>query len=146
MVQAVKTEILIQAPPHKIWQSLVQVEEYHKWNPVFTKGTGTIARVGDKPLLKLASGVSLSPEVTVFEVNKELRWGGVLLSNWIFGGSHYFVIESLPDGSCRLTHGEDFSGWLPWMGSWTSLFGYITQQYEALNQSLKARAESPARD
>ncbi|MFO7799550.1 SRPBCC family protein [Rhodohalobacter sp.] len=113
-MKEIKTIIHIHAPVHIVWDTLMNFQDYSRWNPFIREIEGH-AETGkqisvtmlppnfDKPM-------TFSPNVLKNESQKEFRWKGKLFIKGLFDGEHYFLLEKLPNGSTALEHGESFSG------------------------------------
>lgn len=135
-----RTEIDIAAPPRKVWEVLTNFRAYPEWNPFITSVRGK-PRVGQKLEVVMSPPQSremkFNPEVLRAEPFIELRWRGVLWFDWLFVGEHFFRLEEVDPNRTRLVHGEDFSGWLVKMVSFT----HTTRGFVFMNQALKKRVE-----
>src|SRR6185369_12184111 len=91
----IKTEILINASPEKVWAIFSDFENYPKWNPFIKSLTGEV-KVGEKISVTIqpydSKAMSFKPKVLSFEANKEMRWIGRLLFGGLFDGKHQFEI------------------------------------------------------
>jgi hypothetical protein len=73
-----------------------------------------------------------------------VRWLGHLLVRGLFDGEHELLLEALPDGACRFTQQERFTGLL------VPFFGSVLRDTEAafarMNQALRDRVASAGTD
>ncbi|MCI4668147.1 MAG: SRPBCC domain-containing protein [Bacteroidia bacterium] len=136
------TEITIHAPASKVWEILTDFESYEDWNPFIVKSEGSLV-LGESITnhMKLNDKINtFSPTITLVEEGKQFEWHGSSPLG-MFNGNHYFILEALADGNCKLIHGERFSGWLRWL-----LMRQIGQEtfssFKSMNEALKARAEA----
>ena len=142
--QNLQSNIIIHAPPGKVWQHLVDFEKYPDWNPFIKKISGKLA-VGSKIQASIQlpgnDAMEFNPELLVVKPNQELRWLGKLYIPKLFDGEHYFLLKENPNGTTNFVQGENFSGILALL-----LLGSIEQQtrqgFDAMNQALKALSES----
>lgn len=139
----IKTEILIQASPQKVWEVLTDFEQYSAWNH-FIKSIKGPAQVGQTITVRIeppqASGMTMKPTVLVFEDGREFRWQGNLGIKGLFDGEHVFELLEQANNSTLLVHKEGFSGIL------VPLFKKLLEVntlngFHLMNQSLKRRAE-----
>ena len=109
----------INVEPDIIWQTLVNLQEYSKWNP-FTPIVKTSWKIGDKVLLTVQMKKGKKPlqqteYLTKLNPPKELAWG----MNWEFllkaeriqrvteetgGQSKYFTEDVISGFLCPLVH------------------------------------------
>lgn len=143
-MKQIQTSIDIDAPPEQVWDVLVDVDRWHEWNPFADALTGEL-RVGNKVAVHMRNGpggraMTIRPEITVVEPDRELRWVGGLLHPKVMRGEHHFLLEPHGVGGCHLEHGETFTGAL------VALLGPVLVRgaagYQDLNDALKARVEA----
>ncbi|MCT7614114.1 SRPBCC domain-containing protein [Aliarcobacter butzleri] len=138
----IETSIKINSKADKIWQELINFEEYKNWNPSIID---IIGELGKNKTLKIVVKIDektmiFKPIVLECEEKKELRWLGKLLFNGIFDGEHYFLIKENSDGTCTFIQGEKFCGVLiPFFGK---MILKTKKGFEAMNQELKKRVEN----
>jgi len=113
MAKEIKSEILINAMPEKVWSILTDFDKYPNWNPFIKSITGNVL-VGNKITARLeppgAKGMTFKPKVLVFETNKELRWSGHLLFPGLFDGEHKFELIYNGNGTTTFKQVEKFRG------------------------------------
>ena len=81
------------------------------------------------------------PTITKFDINKELRWQGRSFLPGIFEGERIFEIKEISSEEISLIHLEVFRGiGVKLMGN--RLDDDLQQSFQAMNNALKARAES----
>ncbi|KLE10898.1 SRPBCC domain-containing protein [Aliarcobacter butzleri] len=137
----IETFIKINSKADKIWQELINFDEYKNWNPSIIDISGELEKNKTlKIVVKIDEKTMIfKPIVLECEENKELRWLGKLLFNGIFDGEHYFLIKENIDGTCTFIQGEKFSGILiPFFGK---MILKTKKGFEAMNQELKKRVE-----
>jgi uncharacterized protein YndB with AHSA1/START domain len=70
MAKEIKTEILINATPEKVWSILIEFDKYPNWNPFIKSITGNVL-TGNKITVRLeppeAKGMTFKPKVLAFE-------------------------------------------------------------------------------
>lgn len=135
----IETQITIAATPEKVWEILTDFKRYPQWNP-FIKSIEGVVEVGNQIKISLPD-MKFSPQVLVFEKNRELKWLGKLFLKGLFDGEHRFLLEGLPNGETLFTHSEAFSGILVPLFK-TKLETNTKAGFEAMNQQLKIQAES----
>ncbi|NVN94931.1 MAG: SRPBCC domain-containing protein [Bacteroidetes bacterium] len=142
-MKELKTEILINSTPQKVWAILIDFRNYHEWNPFIKSITGNVV-VGSKIIVRLeppeANGMTFKPKVLVFEKNKELRWLGNLLFPGLFDGEHKFELIDNGNGTTTFKQSEKFKGIL------VPLFKKMldintTNGFNLMNQKIKELAE-----
>jgi len=142
-MKELKTEILINTTPQKVWAILVDFQNYHEWNPFIKSITGNVL-VGSKITVRLeppeANGMTFKPKVLVFEMNKELRWLGNLLFPGLFDGEHKFELVDNGNGTTTFKQSEKFKGIL--VPLFKKMLDINTiNGFNLMNQKLKELAE-----
>ena len=143
MSKEIKTQILINASPEKVWAILTNFEKYSEWNPFIQSISGNPV-VGLKIKAKLqppgASGMTFTPTVLAFETNKEFKWIGHLLFNGLFDGEHKFELIDNHDGTTTFIQSEKFKGIL--VPIFKKMLEVNTLNgFQQMNEKLKARVE-----
>lgn len=135
----IKTEIVINASPEKVWAVLTSFKAYPEWNSFITSLEGE-QKVGAR-LKANISDMKFRPKVLVFEKNVEFKWRGRLLMPGIFDGTHRFQLIDNSDGTTTLIHSEKFRGILvPFMKKRLETETKIG--FEQMNLDLKNRVEA----
>jgi hypothetical protein len=138
----IQTEILINTDITKVWDVLMNFDNYPKWNPFITSISGE-PKLGSRLTVSIkppgGNGMTFKPNILTLEANKEFRWKGKLGINGIFDGEHYFILESVDKDITKFIHGEKFSGLL------VTLVGKMldkTQKgFQLMNESIKKECE-----
>ncbi|GMM35065.1 hypothetical protein DASC09_023900 [Saccharomycopsis crataegensis] len=86
------------------------------------------------------TGMTFYP-VVVSNTPEKFSWHGKLLGDWFFGGTHFFKFEELPEGKCKLTHGESFKGVL--FPLYNKLKGAeLSNAFGLFNDAIKKKVEA----
>ncbi|KIO76153.1 polyketide cyclase [Pedobacter lusitanus] len=113
MAKEIKTEIVINAVPQKVWNVLVDFDNYPNWNPFIKLLKGDV-KAGNQITVQIApheaKGMTFKPEVLAFDGPKEFRWIGHLLFRGIFDGEHKFELIDNGNGTTTLIQSEKFKG------------------------------------
>jgi len=135
----IKTEIIINSNPSKIWTILMDFNKYPEWNPFIRSITGQPLK-GNKISARLeppdAKGMTINP--TILEVNneKEFRWSGHLIIPGLFDGEHIFELIDNQNGTTTFIQREKFNGIL--ISLFKKLLDDNTRRgFELMNQQLK---------
>ncbi len=139
----IKTEILINASPEKVWAIFSDFNNYPNWNPFIKSLTGEV-KVGSKIAVKIepynSKPMTFKPKVLLFETNKEFRWLGRLFFAGLFDGRHQFELIDNGNGTTTFKQSEVFKGILmPFFSN--KKMENTRKGYEAMNQKLKELAE-----
>jgi hypothetical protein len=143
MAKEIKTSIVINANPAKVWAILTNFNNYPTWNPFIKSITGQ-AKVGSKIKARIeppnASGMTFKPTVLAFDTNKEFRWLGHFIFPGLFDGEHKFELIDNGNGTTTFIQSENFKGIL------IPLFKKMLEVntldgFNQMNQKLKELAE-----
>ena len=143
MAKEIKTEILINATPEKVWSILTDFDNYPNWNP-FIKSIKGDVKVGNKITVRIeppeAKGMTFKPKVLSFDQNKEFRWIGKLLFKGLFDGEHKFELIDNGNGTTTFRQSEKFKGiFVPLFKK--QLDNNTKNGFEEMNNKLKELAE-----
>ena len=143
-MRVIKTEIDISAPKEKVWDILVDFENYPKWNPFIISIKGEL-KVRKRLEVIIQTGDSkkfrFQPRVTSYKKYREFSWLGSVMIYGLFDGHHVFEIKEIGNGKSRLIHRENFSGLLvPLM--WKQLNHKTRLGFDQMNKSVKELAEN----
>jgi hypothetical protein len=136
----IQTEILINTDITKVWDVLMNFDNYPKWNPFITS-ISSEPKLGSRLTVSIkppgGKGMTFKPRVLAFETNKELRWLGHLLFTGFFDGEHKFELIDNGNGTTTFKQSEKFKG------IFVGLLNLENTQkgFEAMNEKLKEMAE-----
>jgi hypothetical protein len=142
-MKSIETNINIKATPEKIWNILMDFENYGTWNPFIQsiKGERSLGKQLEASIGLGEKGMTFKPIVQVVEKNCEFEWLGSLLMKGIFDGRHSFVLEPISETETKLIHSESFSG--IFSGIILKMIKEDTEKgFKAMNEALKKRAEN----
>lgn len=145
MRREIRTEIEIDAPAAIVWVVVTDIDAYADWNPLITQSSGVVEVgryllnqrevPGDKPRTN-AVQVSVVEEWRVFETVGRIAGMARVLQ-----GRHRIELEATAEGT-RLTHAEVFTGFLTRLVMRESVRVRVEEGFRAMNEALKARAET----
>lgn len=113
MALEIKTEIVINATPEKVWSVFSKFEDYPNWNPFILSLTGEIKENEKiKAVIQAPESkpMTFKPKVLTLIENKELSWLGHLLLPGFFDGGHKFELIDNRDGTTTFIQSEEFKG------------------------------------
>lgn len=143
MAKEIKTEILINVTPAKVWSILTNFDNYPNWNP-FIKSIKGVVKVGNIITARIeppeAKGMTFKPKILTFETNKELKWLGHLLFAGLFDGEHKFELIDNGNGTTTFIQSEKFKGILVPLFK-NMLDNNTINGFNEMNKKLKEMAE-----
>jgi hypothetical protein len=130
----------IPAPPSVAWEVLTDTAAFAEWNPFLLRLTGDL-EVGSRLKVRIqppgGRAMTFRPRVVAVEPERRLEWLGRVGVPGLMDGRHRFELEELPDGGCRFTHAEVFSGALvPLVGT---TLRRAEAGFAAMNEALRRR-------
>ena len=138
----IQTEILINTDITKVWDILMNFDNYPKWNPFITSISGE-PKLGRRLTVSIkppgGNGMTFKPNILTLEANKEFRWKGKLGINGIFDGEHYFILEVLENDKTKFIQGEKFSGLL--VPLVCKMLDKTHKGFQLMNESIKKECE-----
>ncbi len=140
----VYSEITIKATPEKVWDILMNFEQYPNWNP-FIRSISGHPEKGERIKARLqpanSKGMNFSPVILQNAPNQELRWIGKLMIPRLFDGEHTFQIQDNGNGTVTFRQYEHFRGLL--IPFFKKMLDVDTKaSFDLMNQKLKERAEN----
>ena len=141
-----RTEILVPAPPERVWAELTDFASFPDWNPLVFEAKGPAepgahVKIRVPNLARPNQVVGITARITRFEPARELSWIGSVPI--VFSGEHYWSLRPAPGGT-QLEHGERFDGLMPRLWGRRRLESF-RPAYERLNVALVERVRaSPA--
>ncbi|MCJ2540437.1 MAG: SRPBCC domain-containing protein [Candidatus Thermoplasmatota archaeon] len=146
MSRELRTEIMIDAEPDRVWNILTDQDALEEWNPFIREMSGEL-KEGERIRVYLTPpkgrAMTFRPRVKEVSPGKELRWLGHLGVPGLFDGEHIFEIHPAGPKSTRFVQREKFGGlFVPRF--WKTLDTDTREGFEAMNMALKQRAEAVA--
>lgn len=137
------SQVDIDAPPERVWDVLTDFGAYSEWNLFIRRASGQL-RTGSRLQVVIQPpgkrAATFRPVGVKRELGRELRWRGRLLLPGVFDGEHIHRLEPLGPGRTRYVQSERLSGVL--VGLLKRQLDDTRRGFEAVNEALKARAES----
>ncbi len=107
--------VLINAPLEKVWQALIDVENYSRWNP-FTTRVETTFVVGTSAILYVTMNEShqrIQHEViTAFESHHAFAWASIMGAPFILKANRRQIVEAIDADHTQYQTYETFEGLL----------------------------------
>ena len=143
MAKEIKTQIVINASPEKVWAILTDFNNYGTWNPFIKSISGEVKK-GSKITARIeppgAKGMTFKPKVLAIDAHKTFRWQGHLLFPGLFDGEHIFELIDNGNGTTTFIQREKFRGILVPLFK-KMLDTNTVNGFTQMNEALKALAE-----
>jgi hypothetical protein len=137
------TEILIDAPAARVWDTFAAFEGWPQWNP-FARVRGKLG-LGERLEVEIMppgrSPMVFRPTIVMLEPGRELRWLGHLGFPGLFDGEHGFRVVPVDERRCRFEQFETFRGLLAAPILW-KVEAQTRIGFQAMNRALRSRAEA----
>jgi hypothetical protein len=138
------TEVIINASKDKVWNALLDFQNYSSWNTFITKIEGN-SDLGGKIEAKMSPpiGLPITFEGAICRniPNKTLAWNGYIIAQWLFAPIHIFEIEEKSENEVLFIHREEYEGIIiPFVKF--MLPTLIGKRFEVMNQDLKKFVEA----
>jgi len=145
-MREIRTEIEIDAPMEKVWNILIDIDNWKEWSPIIKQASG-VASLGSELSVTMVSedgkggkdGPEYMPIVTIFQEPKLFRWRAKLMSEFLFTNDKVFELEETSSGT-RLIHKELFKGMLVPL-FWSNLNSHVPSMLKSMNDAMKEKAE-----
>lgn len=140
----VREEVIIDAPPDKVWAVIIDFPSYAEWNSQLAWLGGTAAPEATLKLRLSAEGADpyeFQPVVSHFEPNVRFAWLARTGAPRVFDGEHFFELEPLAGGKTRVVNREHYSGLLAPIIQRQPMMQGAPKGFVKMNDELKRRAE-----
>lgn len=146
-VREVRNELVLAAPPERVWRWLTDTAGLSSWNPHLVRVDGVLA-AGEVVTLHYDQPRAWMPgrfeaDVDACEPPRELRWSGPRSpARVLLRASHYFLLApGEEEGTTRFVHGERFEGALAGV-VWPVLGRVVAEGHARVNDALARVARS----
>lgn len=138
MTSLIRAEkVIINAPPEKVWQALIDIKSYPRWNP-FTTRVETTFIVGEPVILYVTMNEHhrrVQHEViTVFEPQHAFAWASIMGAPFILKANCWQIVEPLDDQRTQDQTYETFDGLL--------VPRDVQRGFDAMGSALKKHVEA----
>lgn len=142
--RTVHTEIVVDAPPARVWEILADLGSYCDWNPMIRAAEGDLKPGARLRLLFHPPGTkkrTFRPILTVVAEARELRWRGRPGVPAIIESDHFFILKEKNGNVTLLVHDMVFYGLIAPLVAWRT-GRMLLGAFDAMNRALKERAEA----
>ena len=106
--------VIINAPLEKVWRTLIDVENYPRWNP-FTTRVETTFVVGEPAILYVTLNAQQRVQhevITTFEPSHTFAWASIMGAPFILKANRWQIVEALDGQHTQYETYETFDGLL----------------------------------
>ena len=111
----IEHRIGVKAPPMVVWDILKEIEDWPRWNPIYTAAKGHLAYDAQLQftcqLPDQAAPIPIVGTVTEWIPEEQLHW----ITSTMYGlvkTTRYIEIDKLTETACIFANGEMITGWL----------------------------------
>ncbi|MDD9950516.1 MAG: SRPBCC domain-containing protein [Zetaproteobacteria bacterium] len=141
-MRVLATEVKIAAPMAKVWQTLMDFEHWHEWNPT-VKQAGGQAEIDAVLSITMSRDdcqeVSYQPRVYEIQPPHLFRWRATMMAGFLFTNDRVFELRE-EGGVTTLSHREEFAGIMAVLW-WGKLSQFVIPILEKMNTALKKKLE-----
>jgi len=143
-MREIKSEIIVNAPPEKVWNVLINVNGWQSWNPTVNACSGDAA-IGSALDITMKNesggdGPHYSPKITAMDRPNKFQWRATMGAGFVFTNDKVLELQVVPTGT-KVIHRELFSGLMvPLFGG--KLEAGVPGILKAFNEGLKSKVES----
>ena len=143
MALKLEHRIGVQAPAEVIWESLIDVEGWEAWNPLYPRAAGMV-RIGNTLSLDLAlpgqSAQAITPTILDWAPEDHVHW--TTKSQYgLMKTIRYLELEPLSETGCIFSNGEIYDGYLgPRVANRNRRA--LRAGFAAMGEALQQRAEA----
>jgi hypothetical protein len=142
----VRHDIELNAPIQKVWEAVIDFNNYHRWNSQLSYLGGEVAP-GAQLHLKLAVAgtdpYEFKPTISHWQQQALFGWiahtGGIPR---LFDGEHFFELTELAGGKTLLVNREEYRGILSPIMQRLPMMKLAPQGFERMNLELKSYLEN----
>jgi len=142
-MKELKTSIIINATPEKVWKVFLDFDSHPSWNPYIVKieGKAVVGEELDISLKNLSGKIfHFTPKIVEFIPNQKLEWYGHLFVRGIFSGNHCFEVEKYQNNKTIFKQSESFADvFTPFLD--VSIIDETRTLFEGMNKALKEYSE-----
>ncbi len=141
----IRTTVDIEAAPDRVWQLLMEFDDYQVWNPFIRGIKADKLSIGGTLYIRVrrppgSESIRYTAKITDFKPGAEISWRRTMGFGGLFASEHAMIIVQRGHfGSCFIQR-ERFSGMLA-DSVYNRIGSDIAASFKAMNRALKAAAE-----
>ena len=140
-MKEINSDIEINASSIKVWDVLINFDNYPKWNPFMkisgNPQKGSTIQVFIKP--PNSKGMTFKPKILEYVPMKKIRWIGKTWIPGLFDGEHSLIIKEIDENKVQFIQKEKFTG--IFVPIFSGLLKNTHKGFEMMNNALKNESE-----
>ncbi|GAB1858733.1 hypothetical protein MHTCC0001_35730 [Flavobacteriaceae bacterium MHTCC 0001] len=142
-MKEINTEIRISATPGKIWEILMDLENWHKWNPIINNIKGKL-NIGNELAITMSDSKGNKAKkynATITELNKNKRFSFIakMMAEFIFSAERIIELKTI-EKETKFIQREIYTGIMVSL-FWKKLSTDALDMLNSMNQALKKEVE-----
>lgn len=142
-MRVINSEIQINSPIDKVWETLTEFKNWHEWNPTVNGVEGNV-NLGEKLVVSMkgkdCKDQVYSPTIIESEAPNKFVWQAKMLGGLVFTNERRIELEEMGDKTL-VKNSEAFSGlMIPLM--WQQMQNFVPGNLKSMNEALKVKLES----
>lgn len=140
----IRDDIEINASTDKVWDAIIDFENYKNWNSQLAFLGGTVQPNGKLHLKLSAAGAKpyeFKPDISYWQEKKQFAWIAQTGFPRIFDGEHFFELKDLGNGKTLLTNREEYRGVLSQLFRRLPMMKTAPEGFKKMNLELKNHIE-----
>lgn len=141
----IRKEVVIDASPEKVWQTIIDFENYDRWNTQLQYLGGEVKPNGKLHLKLAVEGTApyeFKPTISHWEVNKRFAWLAITGIPGVFDGEHFFELEKNGGDKTLVVNREEYRGILSLLMKNLPMMKEAPKGFKKMNQELKNYIEN----
>ncbi|MCU0424090.1 MAG: SRPBCC domain-containing protein [Candidatus Kapabacteria bacterium] len=142
----IRNDVEINAPPEKVWKTVIDFQRYREWNSQLQYLGGEVKPGGRLHLKLSAQGAEpyeFTPIVSYWEENKRFAWLAETGLPRIFDGEHFFELQDIGNGKTLVINREEYRGILSLVMKNLPMMKDAPAGFALMNTELKTFCEKP---
>ncbi|MBL4668089.1 MAG: SRPBCC domain-containing protein [Flavobacteriales bacterium] len=142
-MKEINTEIIISSTPNEVWETLMDLDNWPKWNPIVNNIYGKLDVGGELSITMADSKGNASKKykaiVIELEKNKKFSFSAIMIAKFMFSADRIIELKETEEGTL-FTQREIYKGIMVSM-FWGKLCTDAVKMLNSMNQALKKEVE-----
>jgi hypothetical protein len=136
----VRHDIIIHSTSQKVWETVIDFQNYKNWNSQLQYLGGTIAKnevIHLKLSVEGATPYEFKPTISHWEEGRTFAWIARTGLPRLFDGEHFFEVTVNQDGTTTLINREEYRGVLSLLMQQLPAMKLVPKGFEKVNMEFK---------